>query len=538
MKKVTVLLEVLMVLLLFVSGVLAQGVPAPYTLRLQPFISSGLSAPVFMTSARDGTNRLFIVQQGGIIRVLQPGSTTPSDFLNITTRVLSGGERGLLGLAFHPQYTSNRRFFVYYTRQTDGAIQIAEYHTSPGDPNVADTTEKIIITIPHPTNSNHNGGTVAFGPDGYLYAATGDGGSGNDPPNNAQNINILLGKFIRLDINVPDTQVPAYNIPPTNPYAGATPGADEIYTIGMRNPYRFSFDRGGRNALWAADVGQNSWEEVDTITLGGNYGWRIYEGNHCTNLDPCVLPANYVPPVFEYSSSGSRCSITGGYVYRGRQGNLPVGSYIYGDYCTGEILIWDGSQQILLADTTRNIVAFAEDESGEIYMIGQSGTIEKIVRARASADLDGDLKTDISVFRPSNGYWYTLNSSNNSIRQQQFGANGDIPVPEDYDGDNIVDLAIFRPSSGTWSYLRSSDPKNVVVSIVWGQNGDIPVAGDFDGDARSDLTVFRPSTGFWYTFTSSNAGFVATQFGANGDKPVAGDYDRDGKYDIAVWRPS
>lgn len=330
-----------------------------------------------MTSARDGTNRLFIVQKGGLIRVVQPGSSTPTTFLNITSRVLSSGsEQGLLGLAFHPQYATNRRFFVYYTRQTDGAIQIAEYKVSIADPNVADTAETIIITIPHPTFSNHNGGTVAFGPDGYLYSGHGDGGSGNDPSNNAQNINVLLGKILRLDIdNIPMGQ--SYGIPPTNPYVGVA-GADEIYAIGVRNPYRFSFDRGGSHALWAADVGQGAWEEVDNITLGGNFGWRIWEGNHCTNIDPCVFPANYVAPLFEYGHTGGRCSITGGFVYRGISGSLPTGSYVYGDYCTGEIFVWYNNTQNLMLDTTRSISAFAEDEAGELYMIGLGGTIERI----------------------------------------------------------------------------------------------------------------------------------------------------------------
>ncbi len=526
-------------IMLFVSGVYSQGVPAPFTIRLQPFITGGLNSPVFMTNAGDGTNRLFIVEQGGIIRVVQPGQTAPTTFLNIQTRVVSGGERGLLGLAFHPNYGTNRRFFVYYTRHLDGAIQIAEYQAS-SDPNQADDTEKIIITIPHPNFSNHNGGTVAFGADGFLYAGTGDGGSGNDPSNNAQNIEQLLGKFIRLDINgVPPQQIPQYNIPPDNPFAGATPGRDEIYAVGVRNPYRFSFDRGGTNELWAGDVGQGSWEEVDIITLGGNYGWRIYEGNQCTNIDGCIFPPNYVAPEFAYSSSGSgnpRCSITGGYVYRGTQGNLPAGGYMYGDYCSGEILLWNNGQQTVLLDTTRNITSFAEDENGELYVLGHNGTVDKIVRARASADLDGDFKTDIGVFRPSNGFWYALDSSNNSIREQQLGASGDMPVPEDYDGDNVVDLAYFRPSDGTWNYLLSET--HTVVTVGWGQNGDIPASGDFDGDARSDFTVFRPSTGVWYTLRSSDEQFEATAFGVAGDQPVAGDYDGDGKYDIAVWRPS
>ncbi len=363
--------------------VLGQGIPP---IRLLPFITSGLSTPLFMTNAGDGSGRLFIVQQGGIIRVLQPGSTNPTVFLNISARISGGGERGLLGLAFHPNYENNRRFFVYYTRQGDGAIQIAEYAASAADPDVAETNEKIIITIPHPTFANHNGGTVAFGPDGYLYAGPGDGGSGNDPANNAQNINQLLGKIIRIDVdNVPGGQIPQYNIPPDNPYVGVA-GADEIYAIGMRNPYRFSFDRGGSGQLWAADVGQGSLEEVDIITRGGNYGWRVYEGTNCTNIDSpkCsggATPIDHIPPVFQYGHSNGRCSVTGGHVYRGTQGNLPLGSYVYGDYCSGEIFLWHDNAQSLLVDTTRNIVGFGEDEDGELYVIGQGGTIERIVRA-------------------------------------------------------------------------------------------------------------------------------------------------------------
>ena len=371
----------------------AQDIPP---IRLLPYITSGLAAPLFVANAGDGTDRLFIVQQGGIIRVVQPGSTTPSVFLNISSRTSPPpfGERGLLGLAFHPDYENNRRFFVYYTRVGDGAIQIAEYQASAADPNVADTTEKVIITIPHPTFGNHNGGTVAFGPDGHLYAGPGDGGSGNDPNNNAQNVDQLLGKIIRIDVDdIPSQQVPQYNILPDNPYVGIA-GADEIYAVGMRNPYRFSFDRGGTGQLWAADVGQGSIEEVDIITLGGNYGWRVYEGTNCTGLDPAkcsngAQPISHIPPVFQYGHTNGRCSVTGGYVYRGGQNNLPQGSYIYGDYCSGEIFLWYNGIQNLLLDTSRNIVGFGEDEGGELYLIGQGGTIERIVRA--SVNISGQV---------------------------------------------------------------------------------------------------------------------------------------------------
>lgn len=515
------------------------------TIQTQPVLTTGLSSPVFVTSARDGSNRLFIVQQGGIIKVLQPGSTTPTDFLNITTRVASGGERGLLGLAFHPQYSTNGRFFVYYTRVGDFAIQIAEYKVSAANPNVADTTEKIIITVPHPTNANHNGGSVLFGPDGYLYFGPGDGGSANDPPGNAQNINQLLGKINRIDVDVPGG-TPAYTIPPTNPFAGSIPGADEIYMVGMRNPYRFSFDR-DTGQLWIADVGQGAREEIDIGQLGGNFGWRVYEGTSCTGLNPTeCIPANFIFPVAEYTHSGGRCSITGGHRYRGRRGTFPSGAYIYGDYCTGEIFMLQGTTQTLLLDTTLGISGFGEDEAGEIYVVGLAGSVYRLVNPNAAVprnvvdDFDGDLKSDVSVFRPGTGTWYIRQSFTNSLNAMQFGQNGDKVTPGDFDGDGKTDVAVWR--NGIFYALRSSNGSLIVQQ--WGQSGDDPmVVADYDGDKKTDFAVFR-STGtpgdpaYWYLLLSANGAFRAVQWGSTGDVGVVGDYDGDGSNDITVYRPS
>ena len=338
-------------------------------------VASGLSSPTFIANAGDGSNRLFIVEQAGTIRVLQPGSSTPTLFLDIHTKVVAGGEQGLLGLVFHPQFTTNGRFFVYYTRAGDGTLVIAEYRVST-NPNVADPTETVLLTIPHPINTNHNGGMLAFGPDHYLYIGVGDGGSANDPPNNAQNTDVLLGKILRIDVSTPGV----YTAPSTNPFFGATPGRDEIFAFGFRNPWRFSFDR-VTGVQWVGDVGQGAREEVDMpIVSGGNYGWRVYEGFACTNNDPSLCnPANYILPIFDYThSSNGRCSITGGYVYRGSQGTLPGGAYVYGDYCSGEIFAWNGSTQSVLLDTALNISSFGEDEQGELYVVNLGGTVSRI----------------------------------------------------------------------------------------------------------------------------------------------------------------
>ena len=366
---------------LFVAVMLALSFHAVAAVELVPVLS-GLASPVFAGNAGDGSNRLFVIEQAGVVRVRQPGASTAGTFLDIRAKIAAGGERGLLGLAFHPQFASNGRFYVDYTRAADGAIVIAEYRLS-ADPNAADpATEKVLLTIPHPTFANHNGGMLAFGPDHLLYIGVGDGGSGNDPPNNAQNLDVLLGKILRIDVDRSDAAAGTpYAIPADNPFVAAA-GREEIFAYGMRNPWRFSFDR-VTGVQWVADVGQGTREEVDMpIVRGGNYGWRVYEASECTGNDPSLCdPSRYRFPIFDYPHTGNRCSITGGYVYRGGQATLPGGTYVYGDYCSGEILAWNGTTQSVLLATTQNVVSFGEDEQGEIYVVALGGSVSRLAKS-------------------------------------------------------------------------------------------------------------------------------------------------------------
>jgi glucose/arabinose dehydrogenase len=347
-------------------------------------IVSGLDQPLGLTHA--GDTRLFITLQRGRIVIWDGTRILPTPFLDVISLVSCCGERGLLGLAFHPQYATNGFFFVYYTRSSDGDIVIARYHVS-SDPNRADpASATILLTLEHTQFGNHNGGQLQFGPDGYLYAGTGDGGSGGDPSNRAQNLADPLGKLLRLDV---DAAAPF--IPPSNPFAASTSARREIWAFGLRNPWRFSFDR-ETGDLFIADVGQNMWEEIDfqpRASLGGeNYGWRRMEGNHCFNPPSGCSDPSFIAPILEYSHNDGSCSVTGGYRYRGVRMPSLRGAYVYGDYCTGKI--WMGTQSgsawtsRLLLQTSMDITSFGEDLNGELYVIdGRGGVYAFSERSRA-----------------------------------------------------------------------------------------------------------------------------------------------------------
>ena len=357
--------------------------PTP-TVALEPFIS-GLEQPTAVVNARDGSGRLFVTQKTGLARIVQDGSVLDAPFLDLTDTVSTNSEQGLLGLAFHPDYAENGRFFVNYTRG-DGDTVIAEYAVSE-DANSADpASERILLTIPQPY-PNHNGGDLAFGPDGYLYTGMGDGGAGGDPEGNGQDPDTLLGAMLRIDV---DNGEP-YSVPQDNPFASAEGAAPEVWAYGLRNPWRFSFDR-ETGDLWIADVGQNAFEEVNMQSAdsagGENYGWNITEGESCFNEANPTAPLescddeNLVGPVLEYPHSEGR-SVTGGYVYRGEAIPALKGFYVYGDFTSGTV--WGAAAQsggyasTELAESGFNVVAFGEDEAGELYVADFSGAVYRIV---------------------------------------------------------------------------------------------------------------------------------------------------------------
>jgi glucose/arabinose dehydrogenase len=460
-------------------------------------VLTGLAQPTSITHAGDA--RLFVTLQRGEVVIFDGARLLPTAFLDIRSRVSCCGERGLLGLAFHPRYAENGYFFVDYTN-TAGDTVIARYRVSASEPNAADpASEVILLTIDQPF-ANHNGGQLAFGPDGYLYIGMGDGGSANDPMCNGQRDETLLGKILRIDVDANVNSAPFYGIPPDNPFAAPGGPRDEIWAKGLRNPWRFSFDR-LTGDLYIGDVGQGAREEVDFQAAGGvgshNYGWKVMEGTQCggggtsgcsSGTPACNSPA-LTPPIVEYSHAAGDCSITGGYVYRGPSFPALVGTYLYGDYCTGKIWgatpgaggVWSTR---LFAPRAANLTTFGEDSSGQVYLATENGTLARI------ADPNPPPPTLVSV-EPATG------SSRGGESVVVTGGGFVLGTTVSFGGVAAPEVAVLD-SNGTRLRVvtppRAAGPVDVVVSNPDGRSATLPGGYTFTAVSRAATPPRAPQT--------------------------------------------
>ena len=406
----------------------------PPFLLFTPVISSGLISPLDIINAGDGTNRLFIVGRTGRVKIVLNGVLLAGDYLDVHTLLPPGSENGLLSMAFHPDFETNGYFFIYYLTTTFD-VRVSRFNVTPGSNGPVDINTRVdIITVPTVTASFHNGGKMIFGPDGNLYFAIGDGSPGGDPDNHAQDGNLLWGKMVRLNVDN-FTTPPYYTIPPDNPYVNNPAVRDEIFAIGLRNPWRWSFDR-LNNDVWIADVGEGEWEEINRLPFassgGVNYGWRCYEGTHEFNTTGCLAQSNYTFPIFDYPHNNTTggFSVTGGHVYRGTEFAAMYGYYICSDYVSGNAWLiksngsggWNISQQSSLPT---GIVGYGEDENGVLYAVALAGTLYKI-----TTNSGGPLPVKFLQFTAKDftGYnelrWKTTNEQNIAYYEIGFSTDG------------------------------------------------------------------------------------------------------------------
>lgn len=436
--------------------------------------ANGFQRPLFVTSPPADTSRVFVVEQDGRIRIVKDGVLLATPFLDISAIVRSpadlggGNEEGLLGLAFAPDYATSGRFFVYHTDTSSNNV-VARYTVS-ANPDLADSGSRVdVIPFSHPTQTNHNGGMIAFGPnDGYLYIATGDGGGSCDNSNNAQTLTSRLGKLHRIDVSA----LP-YTIPATNPFAGGSPADDEIWSYGLRNPYRWSFDRANGD-LYIGDVGQGLWEEVDwhpapDAGRSRNFGWRNYEGSvcpnpSCTGVTNCTLTNNTLPVLTYSSGATAECSVTGGYVYRGCRMPSLHGTYFYADYCSGKLSSFVMSGGVATNQLNRtlelapggglvidDVTSWGEDARGEIYVVDRAGEVFKVVPVLGNLEVSGSGATTFSLSRNGDWTWedLKLTSSHPIVEYQVYRGVGN--------GSGIFDCIRRQPGT-VWPGGDPNDP--------------------------------------------------------------------------------
>jgi glucose/arabinose dehydrogenase len=558
-------------------------------LRAIPFVS-GLRVPVELVQDPSNASVQYVVEQDGVIRVVKDGVVQATPFLDLRALVAANGERGLLGLAFPPNYAASGRFYVYYTRLGDGTVAevgdivVARYKRSTSNALVADPLSRKDLVwgsqsyIEHCCFGNHNGGHLAFGPDGYLYIAVGDGGGGNDPTNNAQNPTSLLGKVLRIDVNVPDGHAQGYVVPSDNPFFDDVPvdALTEIWAFGVRNPWKFSFDdvNGGTNALLVADVGQGAREEVnyEPANRGGrNYGWRNREGtrdNQGNVFNP--VPPAFTPltdPVYEYDHSVGN-SITGGFVYRGiAMRSAFKGRYFFADFVRGRVwslgitvnaITGEGSASDVAEHTTElggstvlgAISSFGRDATGELYIVSYSGTIFKIVDATPPDDLqvvlfnhNGDSYKDVLLYNRKTGDWaIQLGNAFGTFDPGPIGgwATGWQISVADFNGDGLNDLFLYSISTGVWFKVISTGSGFSYFTQGW-QAGFSTFIVDFNGDGKSDVFAYNSKTGTWFTCISTGNGTGGFEYGSGGWtiwSVFPADFDGDGRTDFLLYDPA
>lgn len=435
------------------------------TINLQSF-ATGFTDPVSIANA--GDSRLFVVERGGLIKILNANGTVNSTpFLNVSALVTAGGEKGLLGLAFHPNFATNGYFYINYTNTSSNTV-IARYSVLAANPNVANSNSGVVLMTINQPYGNHNGGDLKFGPDGFLYIGMGDGGNGGDPQGYAQNLTIdtnnpsrvFLGKMLRINVTT-STTAPYYTIPPTNPYVGQA-GKEEIWAIGLRNPWKYSFDSANGN-LWIADVGQNAREEINRttapLTAGLNYGWRCYEGNASFNTTGCPTQSSLTFPFVEINHSTGACSITGGYVYRGTQYPNLQGKYLFTDYCDSRIGIVTSTGALSYTSAFgNNFVAFGEDFNKELYIAAiNNGTIYKIVDTSLSSE--SFEKNGFVIFPNPAKEFFTISNTNNIVAKtiSIYDVTGKNVLTKNVTETNIVDITGFSKGIYSLTVIDAND---------------------------------------------------------------------------------
>jgi glucose/arabinose dehydrogenase len=496
--------------------------PPGFTERQFGGIGANMVAPTAMAFAPDG--RLFVCTQGGSLRVIKNAVLLGPPF--VTVAVDSSGERGLLGVALDPNFSINQYVYIYYTTSTLPIHNRVSRFTASGDIAVPGS-EVVILDLDNlSAATNHNGGAIHFGADGKLYIAAGE----NANPANAQSLNNLLGKMLRIN--------PDGSIPVDNPFYTQTTGNNRaIWALGLRNPFTFGFQP-GTDRIFINDVGQGTWEEINSGTAGANYGWPDCEGT-CNPADP-----NYIDPIHVYIHDGTTCAVVGSAFYNPEMQNFPnqfTGKYFFADLCAGWIRMLDPDDNAVsgFASGLSTPVDLQIGPDGALYYLqrGGGGQVWRISFTKSKNDFDNDGKADISVWRTDLGAWYVLSSrSPGSYTEIRWGLSADIPLPDDYDGDGNVDVTVWRPDIGVWYVLSSGSPGSYT-GTHWGLSTDTPVPGDYDGDGIADIAVWRPDAGTWYVRTNgAPETYTSTQWGLPTDLPVPEDYDGDGKMDIAVWR--